>query len=67
MFTIVILEILYFFNEKLISEIIFPATKKKIKDDHGGKFAEISEKVQSGVFYFHKMLMDNVSPLYLKT
>jgi hypothetical protein len=32
---------------------------KKIKDDYSGKFGEISEKVPSGVCYFHEMMAYN--------
>jgi hypothetical protein len=34
---------------------------RKIKDDYNENFAEILEKVQSGVSYFVEMVVDNMS------
>jgi hypothetical protein len=39
--------------------------KKKIKDDYSEKLAELLEKVQSGVFYFHEILAGNMFANFL--
>jgi hypothetical protein len=37
---------------------------KNFKDDYSGNFAEILEKVQSGVVFFWHFLDDNMSRLF---